>query len=246
MMPSLWDEVPGLVGENTLGVIMFNGKLRDQRSETNAKGAVWINAARRENGTGYDLSMADGNPENSTHIKQVYWLPWKNLSVESVLVRELNLTPCQFFLTSTFSGCRFVVTDTYVAHIANEQPPSMGEARNRQIDRDNAESSLQMPVNDDDAPSVRRKLSISPFPLPPPVKKESKSSGSDSEDEAPVNTGRGRDLIFGWDVIASYQRGAKLGAGMAMVIGYKEGNEWTYKWLKMEGENSASGQWATL
>lgn len=51
----------------------------------------------------------------------LYWLPWGDGTVASVPWATLNLS--SLFLTSTFTGCRFVVNQTGVAHVAYGMHP---------------------------------------------------------------------------------------------------------------------------
>jgi hypothetical protein len=230
VMPSFWEAIQAASGANAMGVIRFDGRLNlEKDTTTNNQGAVFVHAAERT--TGYDLSVVADNAGNSADIKKVYWLPWKNRSAEKVLLTDLNNSGCDYFLTSMLSGCRFVATEFYVAHISNEQGISDSSVTTTREGRDLAEGPLLAPSKPTEAHGYsesRRKLSISPLPVG-----ESAS--------------RGLEAIAKHDIIASYQRGDKAGVGSALVLGYKVGEEWTYKWLKFTaGANSPEGTWAIL
>ncbi|MCF1428620.1 MAG: hypothetical protein LPD71_11910 [Shewanella sp.] len=48
----------------------------------------------------------------------IYWLPWKDKSVESVSWEQLELSGCSCFLTSELTGCRLTITDRGIVHTA--------------------------------------------------------------------------------------------------------------------------------
>lgn len=83
----------------------------------------------------------------------VYWLPWQHNEITAVTWRQLYQSGRCCFLTSEFSGCRFVIDSYGVAHIAYWQ--AIGPASYSQsAARDYKESTLGP------TPSRRRKLSI--------------------------------------------------------------------------------------
>ncbi len=52
-------------------------------------------------------------------LGSVFWLPWSNQSITKVMLTDLNSSGCNYFMTSEFSGCRFVITNEYIAHVAH-------------------------------------------------------------------------------------------------------------------------------
>jgi hypothetical protein len=222
-MPNFWTAIEAANGANAMGVIRLCGALDLEGGALNPQGPVWVHAGERSgNEPGYDLTPVANNDAGSDEIKQVYWLPWKNRSVEKVLNSKLDSSNCRYFLTSMLTGCRFVATDTLVAHVSNEQGTAQ-EPTTNQAGRDHAESGILM----EPLATHRRKLSISA------VQPEPEKNGMNWGDD--------------WDIVHSYQRDGKVGAGSAFVIGYKTHAGWTYKWLKhLENKNRPSGTWSIL
>lgn len=154
-MAGFWDDVKAANGENTMGVITMAGELANEKGDTNAQGARWISATASATPVpvGYTLTIVADKANNSAETKYAYWLPWKNISVEKVMMSALNASGCDYFLTSMLTGCRFVATDIYVAHISNEQASGQDITTTQQA-RDAVETPLMMKVGH------RRKLSI--------------------------------------------------------------------------------------
>ncbi|RDK02459.1 hypothetical protein DLM46_12765 [Paraburkholderia lacunae] len=115
-LASFWSEVKAATGNNTLGVIRMTGLLDAERSRTNPAGPLPVSATSVLGG--YELGNVE--PHQKGDVQQVYWLPWKNQSCEYVPMTTLTESGCRYFLTSMLTGCRFVVTETYVAHISTQ------------------------------------------------------------------------------------------------------------------------------
>lgn len=82
-------------------------------------------------------------------IVKAYWLPWQRHEVKVILLSEMNDPSVDFFITSEFSGCRFVVTDKYIAHVAYSaepkflpRPTNVIGRRGSSVDRTLAEEEL--------------------------------------------------------------------------------------------------------
>lgn len=56
-------------------------------------------------------------------LVKAYWLPWQRREVKVILLSEMSDPNVDFFITSEFSGCRFVVTDKYIGHVAYSAGP---------------------------------------------------------------------------------------------------------------------------
>lgn len=88
---------------------------------------------------GTNMEITSKQDENFGKI-EVYWLPYNANQVTSVQMTELEDSKCLVFLTTTFTGCRFSITDKYVAHIPSTTKTSFEKAH-----EDNPDLSRQSP-----------------------------------------------------------------------------------------------------
>jgi hypothetical protein len=113
-----WSSLPSFVGPTSQHIIL-GGRFAEQLSAANKKGRTTVITSHDvANNITYldDVKMA----AFSSTI-ELYWLPWLHGEITSATIAELNQSGCEYFLTSTFSGCRFVATNESVAHVAFSQ-----------------------------------------------------------------------------------------------------------------------------
>jgi hypothetical protein len=144
-----WNNLPFFYGPATHNSVTLTGDLVQQNNiGTSYIGPKYI--CDYPNGHSYVL---DSNLFLGWPVALVYWLPWQNNTITSVTWQQLNASGCQFFLTSEFSGCRFIIDSYGLAHIAHWQaigPMSF----NSSAARDYNETTLGP------TPTLRRKLSF--------------------------------------------------------------------------------------
>ncbi len=137
---------------------------------------------------------------------RLYWLPWADHNVTHATWG--NLAGANLFLTSTFTGCRFVVNNNGVSHVAWSATGG-GVTAGTPAGRDQAE--VNAGTGNPNGGGLRRTLSSSN-----------------------VNPGRVNEVRN------------EYGAGEhCVVIGWKHGNIWTFKRLKMDASYMRS-HWRTI
>lgn len=129
-----WTDVQNVADEekNYLGFIHLWGRLSREFDVNKYPKEPCVIQAEDINNT-YKLSVIypknpNDLPENA---RNVYWLPWSDGGSaqktdhvpgrEFVTMQALNDSKCSFFITSSLSGCRFVMADQYLAHISKDQ-----------------------------------------------------------------------------------------------------------------------------
>lgn len=117
---ALWTDLPALIGNTDLKIELW-GKYGQQMSPQNPKGrSAVVSSYDLANQTVYlGETAVQGGAVNNTI--ELYWLPWKDGEITRASIKELNDSGCKYFMTSTFSGCRFVATETEVSHVAFSQ-----------------------------------------------------------------------------------------------------------------------------
>ena len=138
----------------------------------------------------------------------LYWLPWG----DGVVARATwaDLTGTNLFLTSTFSGCRFVVNDTGVAHVAWGTHGG-GHPNGSSQGRDYAE--ITAGSGNPGGGGRRRALSITAA-VPGRVNEQRVTYNANTE--------------------------------QCVVIGWKHGNRWTFKCIKMIIATPMKSRWVTI
>ncbi|MDE1009491.1 MAG: hypothetical protein OSB38_27885, partial [Paraburkholderia fungorum] len=109
---SFWKDISSYIGPTKFGV-----KLWDKLALPKDYGG-WVaglTMATYWDGQNYCLSN-DLSKNYLIEKESVYFLSWAVDDVTKVSFKTLN--NFDYFLTSEFSGCRFVVTDVGVAHVA--------------------------------------------------------------------------------------------------------------------------------
>lgn len=198
----------------------FNGKLRGSvvdlvaeysKSFDNQKDIVLLAKPR-----------ASMKPKFTGDIRMVFWLPWKHAHMTSISIVELNQYKCDYFMTDELTGCRFVVTDQYIAHIANwAYPPQKGmsEPSNAEKRKNRIRKEIEYRDNHSlgSAPSFYRALSL---------------SNIDDNSIRVIGLPEGHQLF-------SYRQDNPNGA--AQVFGYKDPASpvgWRFKYLLKDGLNN--------
>ncbi len=145
-----WDNLPFFYGPATHTSVILAGDLLQQNNVgTSYIGPKYI--CDYPNGPSYVL---DSNIFPGWPVALVYWLPWQNNTITAVSWLQLNTSGCNAFLTSEFSGCRFVINDFGLSHIAYWQ--AIGPiVDNSSAARDYKEATLLGPPS-----TLRRKLSF--------------------------------------------------------------------------------------
>lgn len=138
----------------------------------------------------------------------LYWLPWGDGTVASATWAEMSST--KLFLTSTFTGCRFVVNDTGVSHVAWGTHGG-GHTNGSSHGRDYAE--ITAASGNPAGGGRRRALSISG-----------------------AVPGRVNEQRVSYNVATEH----------CVVVGWKAGNRWTFKCIKMQNTSPMKSRWMTI
>ena len=108
------------VGPNNLGNIVLLGEfsadqqLRDPGQ--NHGGLRYACARKFGTGDGYSIT---GTVEPQEGAVPVYWIPWKSGVTVYAERAWFENSICEYMITSQLSGCRFVVTERHVLHVAS-------------------------------------------------------------------------------------------------------------------------------
>ncbi|MYM34973.1 hypothetical protein GTP38_11565 [Duganella sp. FT94W] len=125
---SFWDELPSLIGPSDK-IVYLEDSFALPANEKNVQGPKWACAYYEYGG----ITIAHPRHGEDHERVQLYWLPWSNGEITKVTMEQLKYSRCDYFLTSTFSGCRFVETDTLVAHVAYHQRGHSSDSTGRDI-----------------------------------------------------------------------------------------------------------------
>lgn len=257
-------------GETYPLAIRLVGILRKEKeisdSVRNPPGRVPVKATLESGG--YRLIECHSDSEDEQlDVKSVYWLPWScnsnghNLGREFVPIKDLNdkYKDCEFFLTSNLSGCRFVATDEYLTHISHNQKSLSKDYR---IGRNLAEDKL---IKDNEfKPTKRLALSqsinvtrnnneqIATISQYYSYGQKKDKPGIDLEDKDEVEEVK---MVIDQEEeekvdefrAGGYSSGNIGGSGSAFVVGIRDGNDWTIKYLtQSEGMSQANNKWCVM
>lgn len=131
-------------------VLTYGAPFLGELGEAEAAGLK--NLYLHANATGYnydgkqiiDQNLRNARPPGSIlSPRRVYWLPWLNESSQHVSWDDLD--KAQYFMTSQFSGCRFVANQwglQHVAHWASADLPAGFSHTLRSLVRDQVEQNM--------------------------------------------------------------------------------------------------------
>ena len=115
-----WTGLHAQVGDNTLGNIILGEGLQEELKlpGSNNGGLMYVCAEKLQRGAhGYHLTGTH-SPVCDNSVP-VYWMPWKSHSTVYAERAWFERSKCAYFMTSQLTGCRFVVTDSQVLHVAS-------------------------------------------------------------------------------------------------------------------------------
>lgn len=209
---SFWKDLSTYSGPTQFGVSLWDKLAYEQG------GGGWVAGLDMNTyklGGNYILTNKDygGVPEETV---SVYFLSWKLDDTSRVLFETLK--GFDYFLTSEFSGCRFVVTNYGVAHVAWSAGGHRASGIASQDRRDLAEfQALSYATH---PPAYRRRLSISGTP---------------------------GILDNALGAINSNNSGQSYDNERAMVFGYRVNGGWAFKVLRYTAAGgSSSGTWSNF
>lgn len=159
----------------------------------------------------------------------VYWLPWQDMEMVKVMFSELNALPCSYFMTAEFSGCRFVITDEYLAHIAfsveyNHNPQTTLEQFSADRTDCEAENRDYLKLG---TPALYRSLSSSNL-------SDSKASGFGAKN---------------FQKLSYYQKGGSIDDNRMVLFGYRDplsGIGWSFKYLLFQKNSNRPPIWRVV
>jgi hypothetical protein len=117
-----WNKLDYINGKNTLGnIVLASPDFSEQLKEPgkNNGGLRYCKAtpfAYGEKGYKITSSTTDDGDNNVA----LYWMPWKKGMTVYAERSWYENSLCKFFLTAQLSGCRFVLTERHVLHIASD------------------------------------------------------------------------------------------------------------------------------
>ncbi|WP_448653603.1 hypothetical protein ACSHWC_10920 [Pseudomonas fluorescens] len=202
---NIWSIITSRVGNAAEERVILWGKFALEGDASHPQGPRVVVSSYMVDGTYY---MGDDEVDGALFhdVATVYWLPWRNGQITSATLSDLNRSGCQYFLTSTFSGCRFVVTEDKVAHVAWLQSGFGSTSGARDLSEWNRLHGARPPL-------MRRKLSITGV--------GGSNMGAVRNQSSTYGVGEGSD-------------GAD--PGRAVVMGYIAGVRWKFKALIYSNE----------
>ncbi|MQA23657.1 hypothetical protein [Rugamonas rivuli] len=146
------------INAQTITNVRLMGELGNPQNRKSAhRGAQELVAITA--GNTVDIYSKKEDPGTRVRDQQtVYWLPWSGSpgkgQITEATWETIEKTGCNYFLTSEFTGCRFVVDDIGVSHVAYGAGNAVAGATNS-AQRDAAEGNSRLQR------SGRRKMSVS-------------------------------------------------------------------------------------
>ncbi|HEY0064959.1 MAG TPA: hypothetical protein VGC21_22765 [Telluria sp.] len=197
---SFWTNLPNYFG-NWTGHIALIDRLAQEYAGSVIGGIDIYSYPDVIGGTFTGYSLSEQYYSNAVERKRVYFLPWMRDHVTQVSFSDLS--GYDYFLTSEFTGCRFVVTSHAVAHVAWSAGRDPALWSGTQGQRDMAEYTEMNHAGV--RPTWRRKMSLTTVNGP----WDAALAG------AGFDTG-----------------GQSYGGARAMIFGYKVGSQWHFKMLQ--------------
>lgn len=212
---SFWHALKSCNGPSNFEVTL-HGEFIEAVTLGGCVGEIKIYTYKHANPTGYVLTNIKLRGNKHIESENVYVLAYDEDGITEVTFEELR--DYEYFVTSEFSGCRFVVTDEGVSHVSWSagRPPSRWCGS--QAMRDIAEAG-----NMERQPTQLRRLSI--------------TAGTSVLEKILGENGTA--------IIPS--ESYKLKTESVMMFGYQENGIWHFKMLKYrKGRSSGSGIWSTF
>lgn len=208
---SFWRDISTYAGNTPFGVVP------DARLALEVGQGGWVaglNMYTRVDGGDYILT--NEKSDDAVETVSVYFLSWKVDDTSKVSFETLK--NYNYFMTSEFSGCRFVVTNYGVAHVAWSAGGNRSMGLGSQALRDSAEATALS--YDKFPPKYRRRLST---------------------------TGGLGTLDSYLGRIGSNNAGQSYNNERALVFGYRVSGGWAFKVLRYNaGQPSSSGYWSNF
>jgi hypothetical protein len=115
---AFWDRLTTLAGDVSIAQITEVIQMGALNPDTPppAQGLIYCRAAPLA-GENTKFRIENCQPADDGAVK-VYWLPWVSGQVTRATMQELDASGADYFVTTKFSGCRFVVTSAEVMHVA--------------------------------------------------------------------------------------------------------------------------------
>ena len=212
---SFWNALRHCHGPTNFAVSFFGTFAGEVLSEGGHVGGLDIYTYNFGPNVHYQLSNWYAAGPALVEARRVFVLAWMRDGITEVTFQTLE--GYDYFLTSEFSGCRFVVTEYGVSHVSWSAGRRASTWEGSQQMRDVAEVGAMTQV-----PCFRRRLSI--------------SGGPGLLDALLSASGRTNST-------ASYDGQNER----VMIFGYKEGGVWHFKMLTYPiGGGSQAGTWTTF
>jgi hypothetical protein len=210
---SFWSNIATYSGPTTFGVRLID-KLAFEQG-----GGGWVAGLEMNTYKVGDIYALTNKTYSGSAVEEtvnVYFLSWKVDDVTKVSFESLK--GFDYFVTSEFSGCRFVVTDFGVAHVAWSAGGERAKGIGSQALRDQAEyNALSYGSHQ---PQYRRRLSM--------------SLGPGKLDTFLASNG-------------SNTSGQSYNDERALVFGYRVSGGWAFKVLRYKAsEGSTKGVWSNF
>ncbi|GJI95556.1 hypothetical protein RugamoR57_22740 [Duganella caerulea] len=152
-----WSNLKNITAQTITNVQLMGELGNAQNMKSAHRGAQQLIAIT----TGNVVNIYSKKDDPGTYVrdqKTVYWLPWSGSpgkgQITEVTWETIEKSGCNYFLTSEFTGCRFVVDDIGVSHVAYGAGNAVAGPTNS-AQRDTAEGNTRLQR------SGRRKMSVS-------------------------------------------------------------------------------------
>lgn len=212
---SFWNDLPTYTGKSNFGVILLDKLAQEQSSGGWVAGLTMYT---HKFNSKYYLSNKSLSNWGVFPLEKVsvYFLSWKVDDISKVSFKALQ--GFDYFLTSEFSGCRFVVTEFGVAHVAWSAGGHRATGNASQQQRDAAEYDALSYAKH--PPKYRRRLSI---------------SNSDGALDTHLVTTHNTN-----------NTGQSYNNERAIVFGYRINGGWAFKVLRYKPGKSEEGTWSNF
>jgi len=131
-----WNGLAAATGDNQLHIMLRDGfgiKSEDRKLLSKLpQGEMYCAAEAGGGGNTLRLDVVEAETENAV---KVYWLPWRDGETTLADRVDFENSDCSFFMTPRLEGCRFVLTEHQVLHVAsNANHAAEGSAGSRTRD----------------------------------------------------------------------------------------------------------------